>query len=122
MGEQFTDSARESIVLAQREAEAMGQVAIGSEHLLLGVLAEGASPAAQKFVEFGLTLEKVRCEVIQVHGTGPKAAEPGFSPLAKRVVELAFSEARAVGLDCVGTEHLLLALLGLQEGVASRVL
>ena len=124
MWEPFTERARRSIVLAQEEAQRLGNNYIGTEHLLLGIISEGESVAAKVLENLGVGLQKVRSEVEAIVGKGGPTAqqEMVFTPRAKRVIELAFEEARALAHNYIGTEHLLLGLVREGEGVAARVL
>jgi ATP-dependent Clp protease ATP-binding subunit ClpC len=124
MWEPFTERARKSIVLAQEEAQRLGNNYIGTEHLLLGIISEGESVAAKVLENLGISLQKVRSEVEAIVGKGgkPTNQEMVFTPRAKRVIELAFEEARNLGHNYIGTEHLLLGLVKEGEGVAARVL
>lgn len=124
MWEPFTERARRSIVLAQEEAQRLGNNYIGTEHLLLGIISEGESVAAKVLENLGISLEKVRSEVESIVGKGnqPTSQEMVFTPRAKRVIELAFEEARTLTHNYIGTEHLLLGLVREGEGVAARVL
>ncbi|MBM3464645.1 MAG: ATP-dependent Clp protease ATP-binding subunit [Armatimonadetes bacterium] len=124
MWEPFTERARRSIVLAQEEAQRLGNNYIGTEHLLLGIISEGESVAAKVLENLGVSLQKVRSEVEAIVGKGGPTAqqEMVFTPRAKRVIELAFEEARALAHNYIGTEHLLLGLVREGEGVAARVL
>lgn len=124
MWEPFTERARRSIVLAQEEAQRLGNNYIGTEHLLLGIISEGESVAAKVLENLGVNLQKVRGEVEAIVGKGSQTTqqEMVFTPRAKRVIELAFEEARALAHNYIGTEHLLLGLVREGEGVAARVL
>ena len=124
MWEPFTERARRSIVLAQEEAQRLGNNYIGTEHLLLGIISEGESVAAKVLENLGINLQKVRGEVESIVGKGNASSqqEMVFTPRAKRVIELAFEEARALAHNYIGTEHLLLGLVREGEGVAARVL
>ena len=124
MWEPFTERARKAIVLAQEEAQRLGNNYIGTEHLLLGIISEGESVAAKVLENLGIGLQKVRSEVEAIVGKGSKPSnqEMVFTPRAKRVIELAFEEARNLAHNYIGTEHLLLGLVKEGEGVAARVL
>jgi ATP-dependent Clp protease ATP-binding subunit ClpA len=165
MFERFTKRARESLVLAQAEAVALGDYFTGTEHLLLGMLAEGGGVAAKVLTARGLTLEGARAAVVEAVGRGPRGAAPvgdaealasigidleaittaveasfgkgaldrakakkrlgmgpPFVPRAKEALELALREALALGHDYIGTEHLLLGIVRLQEGVGYEVI
>src|SRR6202011_5754277 len=120
----FTERARRSIVLAQEEAQRLGNNYIGTEHILLGIISEGESLAAKVLETLGVNLAKVRQEVEAIVGRGGQTVqqEMVFTPRAKRVIELAFEEARQLNHNYIGTEHLLLGLIREGEGVAARVL
>src|SRR5579875_1652469 len=124
MWEPFTERARRSIVLAQEEAQRLGNNYIGTEHILLGIISEGESLAAKVLETLGVNLAKVRQEVDAIVGRGGQTVqqEMVFTPRAKRVIELAFEEARQLNHNYIGTEHLLLGLIREGEGVAARVL
>jgi ATP-dependent Clp protease ATP-binding subunit ClpC len=124
MWEPFTERARRSIVLAQEEAQRLGNNYIGTEHILLGIISEGESLAAKVLETLGVNLAKVRAEVEAIVGRGGQTVqqEMVFTPRAKRVIELAFEEARQLNHNYIGTEHLLLGLIREGEGVAARVL
>src|ERR1700730_178792 len=124
MWEPFTERARRSIVLAQEEAQRLGNNYIGTEHILLGIISEGESLAAKVLQTLGVNLAKVRQEVEAIVGRGGQTVqqEMVFTPRAKRVIELAFEEARQLNHNYIGTEHLLLGLIREGEGVAARVL
>ena len=124
MWEPFTERARRSIVLAQEEAQRLGTNYIGTEHLLLGIMSEGESVATKVLERLGLTLTKLRREVEAITSKSPKTKNPEvvFTPKAKKVIEIAYEEARNLSHNYIGTEHLLLGLIKESEGVASRVL
>ena len=121
---QFTDRARRVVVLAENEARGMGQGFTGTEHLLLGLLAEGEGVAALVLEPLGISLEEARGRVEEIagRGHGAPAGHIPFTPRAKKVLELALQEAVQLGHSYIGTEHLLLALLAEGEGVAAQVL
>ncbi|MCF6461428.1 ATP-dependent Clp protease ATP-binding subunit ClpC [Clostridium sp. Cult3] len=119
----FTERAQKSILLAQEEAKNLRHNYVGTEHILLGLLAEGEGVAAVALNNMGVTLEGARNEVIKAIGQGSYAADiMGFTPRTKRIFELSFLEARNLGHNYVGTEHILLGLLEEGEGVAIVVL
>jgi ATP-dependent Clp protease ATP-binding subunit ClpC len=122
--EKFSESARRVLTLAQEEAQRFNHPNIGPEHILLGIVGESEGVAAKVLVNLGISLNKVRSavEFIIGHGEGSSRAEVGLSPGAKRVIELAIDEARYIGHNYIGTEHLLLGLLREGEGIAARVL
>ena len=122
--ERFTDRARRVIPLAQEEARRLNHNYIGTEHLLLGLLAEGEGVAAKALEGLGISLEAVRVQVQEIIGQG-QAAPTGhipFTPRAKKVLELSLREALQLGHSYIGTEHILLGLIREGEGVAVQVL
>ncbi len=121
----YTERAQRVIVLAQEEARRLQYNYVGTEHLLLGLIREGEGIAAKALQSLGISLEQVRSEVEKMIGRGQGLAdsEITFTPRAKKVmVELAIEEARLLGHNYVGTEHILLGLIREGEGVAARVL
>ncbi|MFH1855805.1 MAG: ATP-dependent Clp protease ATP-binding subunit [Candidatus Omnitrophota bacterium] len=125
MFERFTERARKVIMLAKEEAKRLNHDYIGTEHLLLGILKEGQGVAAIVLQNMGLSLRKIRLEVEKIVKPGAAAKMAGdipFTPRAKKVIELAMDEARSLGHNYIGTEHLLLGLIREGEGIASQVL
>ncbi len=125
MFNRFTERARKVILLAKEEAKRFNHDYIGTEHILLGLVREGEGVAAAVLASFGLSSDKVRLEVEKLVQPGPATVVSGdlpFTPKAKKVIELAMDEARALGHNYIGTEHLLLGLIREGEGVASQVL
>jgi len=122
--EKFSERARKVLTLAQEEAKHFNHPYISTEHILLGLVGEEEGLAAKVLVNMGISLQKVRSAVEFVIGRGEKsdAGEIGLSPGAKKAIELAIDEARTLGHNYIGTEHLLLGLLREGEGVAFRVL
>lgn len=129
--ERFTKRARRVLQLAQEEAQRLGHNYIGTEHMLLGLVREGGGVAARVLTDMGVELDRVRTEVEFIVGRGQPRSNPrshldmgemGLTPRAKRVLELAVDEARNLGHKFVGTEHLLLGLVGEDEGVAANIL
>ncbi len=122
--EKFSERARRVLTLAQEEAQRFNHANIGPEHVLLGIVGEPDGVAAKVLVSMGISLNKVRSavEFIIGHGEATTRGEVGLSPGAKRVIELAIDEARYIGHNYIGTEHLLLGLLREGEGIAARVL
>lgn len=120
----FTERAQKVLFLARDEARRLGHPAVGTEHLLLGLLREGDGIAARALQALGVNLNKVRREVekIVVPGDLKSGEEIGLTPRAKKVLELAQEEGRKHGVSYVGTEHILLGLIREGEGVAARVL
>jgi ATP-dependent Clp protease ATP-binding subunit ClpC len=122
--EHFTERARHVVVLAQEEARGLRHGYIGEEHILLGLLREDEGLAARVLESLNMTVERVRDEVVLLEGRG-KTVEAGmipFTPRAKKVLEAGQREARGLGKDKIGTEHLLLGLLGEDDGIAAQVL
>lgn len=125
MFNRFTERARKVILLAKEEAKRFNHDYIGTEHILLGLVREGEGVAAAVLASFGLSPDKIRLEVEKLVQPGPATVVSGdlpFTPKAKKVIELAIDEARTLGHNYIGTEHLLLGLIREGEGVASQVL
>ena len=125
MFNRFTERARKVVVLAKEEAKRFNHNHIGTEHILLGLIKEGEGVASAVLQNLGLSLDMIRLEVEKLVQTGPSTVVSGdipFTPKAKKVVELAMDEARHLGHNYIGTEHLLLGLIREGEGVASQVL
>ena len=122
--DKFTDRARKVLTLAQDEAQRFNHNYIGTEHLLLGLVREGEGVAARVLENMNVELAKVRTAVEFIIGRGdrPVVGEVGLTPRAKRVIELAIDEARRLGHNYIGTEHLLLGLVREGEGIAAGVL
>jgi ATP-dependent Clp protease ATP-binding subunit ClpC len=119
----FTERAQKSIMLAQEEAKKFNHSYMGTEHLLLGLIAEEQGVAAATLKEFGVNLEAARKEVFDVVGMGTESVDlVGMTPRTKKIFELAVSEARNFGHNYVSTEHLLLGLIAEGEGIASAIL
>jgi ATP-dependent Clp protease ATP-binding subunit ClpA len=120
--ERFTDRARRVVVLAQEEARRLNHNYIGTEHLLLGLLHQGV--AAKALQSLGISLEAVRAQVEEIIGQGQSAptGHIPFTPRAKKVLELSLREAKHLGHNYIGTEHLLLGLIREGQGVAAQVL
>ncbi len=111
-------------MLAQEEARRLGHNFVGTEQILLGLIGEGTGVAAKVLKSMGVNLKEARVEVEKIigRGSGFVAVEIPFTPRAKRVLELSLEEARQLGHNYIGTEHLLLGLIREGEGVAARVL
>jgi ATP-dependent Clp protease ATP-binding subunit ClpC len=124
MFEHFTDRAIKAIMLAQEEARRLGHNLVGTEQILLGLIEEGTGVAAIVLSDLGITLENARVEVEKIIGRGsrPLPAELPFTPKVKLIFEQSFKEARQLGHNYIGTEHLLLAITQGKESVAARVL
>ncbi|VFQ81852.1 unnamed protein product [Cuscuta campestris] len=124
MFERFTEKAIKVIMLSQEEARRLGHNFVGTEQILLGLIGEGTGIAAKVLKSVGINLKDARMEVEKIvgRGSGFVAIEIPFTPRAKRVLELSLEEARQLGHNYIGSEHLLLGLLREGEGVAARVL
>ena len=125
MFERFTDRARKIMALANQEAQRFNHEYIGTEHILLGLVREGSGVGANVLKNLDVDLRKVRLEIEKLVKSGPDMVTMGKlpqTPRAKKVIEYAIEEARALNHNYVGTEHLLLGLLRESEGVAAQVL
>jgi ATP-dependent Clp protease ATP-binding subunit ClpC len=122
--ERFTERARQVVVLAQDEARGLRHNYIGTEHLLLGLLREEEGIAARVLESLDVTVEEVRAQIERIVGLGDEAAagQIPFTPRAKKALELGLQEAFALGHNHIGTEHVLLGLVRVDEGVAARIL
>lgn len=120
----FTERAQKVMKMAQEEARRLNYPYVGTEHLLLGLLREGTGVAHKVLADLGVDQEKVKAEVEKIIGPGKGTVSGGigFTPRAKKVIELSLDEARQLGHNYVGTEHFLLGLIREREGVAARVL
>lgn len=124
MFERFTDRARRVVVLAQEESQRLSHNYIGSEHLLLGLLAEQEGVAARALESLNVTLTAAREQVEEIIGPGqqtPRGHIP-FTPRAKKILELALREALTMGSEVINTEHLLLGLIDEGDGVGAQIL
>ena len=126
MLERFTDQARRVVVLAEEEARMLNHNWIGTEHILLGLIREDQGLAVRALTTMGISLDEMRQAVGDIIGRGtqplPESLHIPFTPRAKKVLELSLSEARQLGHDYIGTEHILLALIREGDGVAAHVL
>src|SRR6058998_3458922 len=124
MFERLTEQARRVVILAQEEAKRLNHSAVGTEHILLGIIREGKGVASKVLESLNISPDRVRAEIETAIGRGERAPyeEVAFTPRAKKVLELALDEARRLGHNYIGTEHLLLGLIREGEGVAARVL
>jgi ATP-dependent Clp protease ATP-binding subunit ClpC len=121
----FTPRAQQVLALARREADRRHDNFVGTEHLLLGIIALGQGVATNVLLKEGLDLEKVREAVEKSVGPAKNQAVIGnipYTPRTKRVLALAAKEAKALNHTYVGTEHLLLGLLHDDEGAAGKIL
>ena len=124
MFERFTDGARQVVVFAQQEARELNHSHIGTEHLLLGLMRDAEGVAAQALRELEIRQDAVREQVTEIIGRGerPPSGHIPFTPRAKKVLELSLRESRQLNHSYIGTEHILLGLIGEGEGVAAQVL
>jgi ATP-dependent Clp protease ATP-binding subunit ClpC len=124
MFERFTDRARRIVVQAQGEARTLNHDYVGTEHILLGLIWEGNGAGAKALESLGISLDTVRQQALAIIGQGQHARSGHipFTPQAKKVLELALSESKALGHHYIGTEHILLGLIREGDGVASQVL
>lgn len=121
----FTPRAQQVLALARKEADRMHHNFVGTEHVLLGIIALGQGTAVNVLLKMGLDLETLRKEIERQVGTGPDLKMLGnipYTPRVKKVLALASKEAKALGHTYVGTEHILLGLLHEGDGVAARIL
>jgi ATP-dependent Clp protease ATP-binding subunit ClpC len=125
MNERFTDRARKAMQLANQEAQRFNHEYIGTEHILLGLVKEGSGVPARVFKSLGIDLRRIRLEVDKIVQAKPDTLRAGKlpqTPQAMKVVANSVEEARNLNHNYVGTEHLLLGLLGEEEGVGAQVL
>ena len=124
MWQRFTERARRVVFFAQEEAGRLGEIYVSTEHLLLGLVRENDSVAARILDRMGVSLGRIRSEIERQvsRGDGRLGQEMQLTPRAKRVIDLAYDEARNLNNNYIGTEHLLLGLIREGEGLAGRVL
>jgi ATP-dependent Clp protease ATP-binding subunit ClpA len=127
MYERFSDRARKVMQLANQEAQRFNHEYIGTEHILLGLVNEDSGVAANVLKNLNIDLQKIRLEVERIiqHGPGGEQVVIGrfpHTPKVKKVIDYAVEEARALGHNYVGTEHILLALMRVEESVAAQAL
>ena len=124
MFERFTPQARQVVVHAQEEARGLRHNYIGTEHMLLGLLREPEDLPGNALGSLGITYDGIRERVLELVGAGeePSSSQIPFTPRAKKVLELSLREARKLGDEHIGAEHMLLGLADETDGVASRVL
>src|SRR5512136_1147950 len=124
MWQRFTERARRVVFFAQEEAGRLGENYVSTEHLLLGLVRENDSVAARILDRLGVSLGRIRSEIERqvARGDGQLGREMQLTPRAKRVIDLAYDEARQLNNNYIGTEHLLLGLVREGEGLAGRVL
>ena len=125
MFERFTDRARKIMALANQEAQRFNHEYIGTEHILLGLVKEGSGVGATVLKNLDVDIKKLRLEVEKLVKSGPDMVTMGKlpqTPKAKKAIEYAIEEARALNHNYVGTEHILLGMLRETEGIAAQVL
>jgi len=124
MWQRFTERARKIVFYAQEEAGRLGENYVSTEHLLLGLTRADDSIAARILDRLGVSLEKIRKEIEKqvTRGDGRLGNDMQLTPRAKRVIDLAYDEARHLNNNYIGTEHVLLGLIREGEGLAGRVL
>ncbi|MBL8047821.1 MAG: ATP-dependent Clp protease ATP-binding subunit [Chthonomonas sp.] len=124
MWQRFTERARKVVFYAQEEAQKFGEGYVSTEHLLLGLVRESDSVASRVLERLGVTLSRIRQEVEKQlpRGDARTGQEMTLTPRAKRVIDLAYDEARNLNNSYIGTEHLLLGLIREGDGLAGRVL
>jgi ATP-dependent Clp protease ATP-binding subunit ClpC len=123
MFERFTPPARQVLVVAQEEARLLGHRAVGTEHVLLGLMQSGGV-AANALESIGLVTDRVRERIVELVGQGKHTThgQVPWNPRTQRLFDLALREAMSLGADEVGTEHLALALAADGEGAVAQVL
>jgi ATP-dependent Clp protease ATP-binding subunit ClpC len=124
MFERFTEKSVKVVMLAQEESRRLGHNFVGTEQILLGLVGEGTGIAARLLKSMGVNLKDARIEVEHIigRGAGFVAVEIPFTSRAKRVLDLSLEESRQLGHNYLGTEHILLGLIKVNEGNASKVL
>ncbi len=124
MWQRFTERARRVVFFAQEEAGRLGENYVSTEHLLLGLVRENDSVAARILDRMGVSLSRIKSEIERQvsRGDGRLGQDMQLTPRAKRVIDLAYDEARQLNNNYIGTEHLLLGLIREAEGLAGRVL
>ena len=119
----FTNRAKKSIEIADDISLELGHNYIGTEHMLYGLIKEGEGIASKVLTNKGITEEKVEKKIEEMLGKGKEIEQSlGFTPRAKRILENAFLEARKIGYNFLGTEHLLLAILKEKDCIATRII
>lgn len=124
MWQRFTERARKVVFYAQEEAGRLGENYVSTEHLLLGLVRENDSVAARILDRIGISPGRIRAEIERqvARGDGRTVQDMQLAPRSKRVIDLAYDEARLLNNNYIGTEHLLLGLVREGEGLAGRVL
>tara|TARA_B100001778_G_scaffold334986_1_gene350440 strand:+ start:12208 stop:12804 length:597 start_codon:yes stop_codon:yes gene_type:complete len=124
--DKFTDRARHVMAIANQEAQRFNHEYIGTEHILLGVCREGSGVGAHVLKSRGIQYQRLRVEIEKIITKGPEENRQlghiGQTPRAKKVIEFAVKNARELGHDYVGTEHILLGLIDEKDGVAGQII
>src|SRR5215212_8607453 len=125
-GYNFTERVRKVLQMAREEAQRLHHEYVGTEHILLGLIREGEGVAAAVLQNLNVDLEEIQQKIEETVKKGKAAQTTGpdlpYTSRAKKVLELAMSEARELNHSYVGTEHLLLGLLREEKGIAAQVL
>ena len=125
MFKRFTERARKVIILAREEADNYRHEYLGTEHILLGVLKDGGGIAIAVLQKLGVDPKQLRLELernLPKSTSGPVEGDIPFTPKAKKVLEYAVEEARLMGHNYIGTEHLLLGIVREKDGLAAKIL
>jgi ATP-dependent Clp protease ATP-binding subunit ClpC len=124
MFEYFNEKAIKNVVLAQEEARNTGHNLVGTEHILLGIIGEGTSTAAELLANLKIDLAQTRNLAIEIVGKGSGfiPANIPFTPKAKRILEQAFNEARQLKSNFISPEHILLAMIKQTDNMAVKLL
>ncbi len=125
MFDRFSERAAQVFLTAQEEAKKLGHSYVGTEHLLLGILKLGSGTAYEILIEFGVNYGKVRNEIISIVGMGSQdriSRSPQMTPRARKIIELAYEEAKVLGQNYISTEHILMGIIREGEGIAAHVL
>ena len=119
----FTARAKKAIDLASEIAMDLGHSYIGTEHILYGLAKEGSGVANKVLENQAINFQKIENEIIELIGKEDSLKETlGFTPRTKKVLENSFVEAKKVGYDYIGTEHLLMGMLREGDSIAVRIL
>ncbi len=125
MAKRFTENAQKIILIAQEEAKRLNHDYVGTEHILLGLTALDGTVSNKILSSLGVTFRKVRLEIEKMVGVGDAImllGEIPFTPRAKKVLEYAVEESQSLGMEHIGTEHILLGLVREEEGMAGTIL
>lgn len=125
MWQNFTERGKRVFQLAHSEALRLGHEVIGTEHILLGLLDDADGIVTQILSNYNLHPEVLKAEIESLVGTGRPRSQPvdlPSSPRAKLVIDLSMREARKMGVNYIGTEHILLGILAEGEGMAAQLL